>query len=169
VAVSHKTVEILNKDYAPVPDTDEELIFNDQQDHMYLALVETVMEDSGLNIVKKHQVDRDAQKIYAELVEHYSGEVSQVTKTSADQLWTSFTTSQLPRGGTKNSAKSIEKFMAQVDQYNKLVSTDERVSDGSRLVHLKRFLRNIPDYQLMIKMLEIYNKTNTVTACSKSK
>ena len=50
VAVSHKTVEVLNKDYVPTPGTDEEPIFNDQQDHMYLALVETVVEDSGLNI-----------------------------------------------------------------------------------------------------------------------
>jgi len=57
--------------------------------------------------------------------------------------------------------------MAQVDQYNKLVSTDERVSDGSQLVHLKRFLKNIPDYQLML--LEIYNKTETILPCNKSK
>ena len=154
VAVSHKTVEVLNKDYVPAPGTDEEPIFNDQQDHMYLALVETVVEDSGLNIVKNHQADRDAQKIYAELTEHYSGKASQVTKISADQLWTSFATSTLPKGGTTNTAKSIEKFMGQVDRYNKLVGADERVSDASRLVHLKRFLKNIPDYKLMIKMLE---------------
>lgn len=46
MAVSHKTVKILNKDYVPAPGTDEELIFKDMQDHMYLALEETVVEDS---------------------------------------------------------------------------------------------------------------------------
>ena len=74
---THGVEDVLNHLYSPVPGSDEEEVFKEMQSHMYSVFVKLVKETKGLQIVKNHQDDKDAQAIYKELSNYYAGEASQ--------------------------------------------------------------------------------------------
>jgi hypothetical protein len=59
--------DILNPAY--VPKTIEEIaLFDEKQKYMYSVLERILQTDEGKSIVRSHDADRDAQKIYAKFL-----------------------------------------------------------------------------------------------------
>ena len=115
LAYTHGVEKVLNHLYSPVPGSDEEEVFEEMQGHMYTVFVRLVKETKGLQIVKKHKDDRNAQTIYKELSDHYAGKASQMAIANLDEMETSIMTAEIPETRRQPLIQYLEKWKLKVD------------------------------------------------------
>ena len=152
---THGVEDVLNHLYSPVPGSDEEEVFKEMQSHMYSVFVKLVKETKGLQIVKNHQDDKDAQAIYKELSAYYAGEASQMAIANLDEMENSIMTVEIPETRRQALITTMQKYLLQIDDFNKLAPSDRQISDAQRLVNLKRLIKNVPELQNINSMVSL--------------
>jgi len=155
LAYTHGVEDVLNHLYSPVPGSDEEELFEEMQKHMYTVFVRLVKETKGLQIVKKHKDDRDAQTIYKELYDHYAGEASQMAIANLDEMETSIMTAEIPDPRRLPLISYMENWKLKLDDFNNLADDDRFMNDAQTLVHLKSFIKNVPELQSINNMVTV--------------
>ena len=172
LAYTHGVEKVLNHLYSPVPGSDEEEVFEEMQGHMYTVFVRLVKETKGLQIVKKHKDDRDAQTIYKKLYDYYAGEASQMAIANLDEMENSIMEAEIPETRRQPLLVSMQKWKLKVDDFNSLAPPDRFMNDAQTLVHMKRFIKNVPELQSINNMVNVMctgllNSGRTPTALDK--
>jgi len=125
------------------------------QSHMYSVFVKLVTETKGLQIVKSHQDDKDAQAIYKELSEYYAGEASQMAIANLDEMENSIMVVEIPEVRRQALLTSMQKFLGKIDDFNKLAPLDRQMNDAQKLINLKRLIKNVPELQSINSMVTV--------------
>ena len=68
IALLHDVIDALNPEY--VPSTAQESLFKQKQLFVYSVFCEQLAMPKSRNILCKYQTSLDAQKVYADLIEH---------------------------------------------------------------------------------------------------
>ena len=152
---THGVEDVLNHLYSPVPGSDEEEVFKEMQSHLYPVFVKLVKETKGLQIVKSHQDDKDAQAIYKELSEYYAGEASQMAIANLDEMENSIMMAEIPEVRRQALITSMQKYLLKIDDFNKLASADRQMNDAQKLTNLKRLIRNVPELENINSMVTV--------------
>ena len=149
--------KVLNHRYSPVPGSDEEEVFEKMQGHMYTVFVRLVEETKGLRIVKEHKSDRDAQTIYKKLSDYYAGEARrwQLPISMRWRMESSIMDGEIPEPRRQPLLLSMQKWRLKVDDFNSLAPPGRYINDAQTLVHLKRFIKNVPELQDINNMVDI--------------
>jgi len=147
--------KVLEPLYSPVAGSDEEEVFDEMLGIMYSVFVKLVKETKGLQIVKAHQVDRDAQAIYKELSEYYAGEASQMAISNLDEMENSIMEAEIPETRRQALLTSMQKFILKIDDFNNLATPDRQMNDAQKLTNLKRLIRNVPELQSINSMVTV--------------
>jgi len=152
---THGVEDVLNHLYSPVAGSDEEEVFKEMQSHLYPVFVKLVKETKGLQIVKSHQDDKDAQAIYKELSNYYAGEASQMAIANLDEMENSIMIAAIPEVRRQALITSMQKYLLKIDDFNKLAPPDREMNDAQKLVNLKRLIINVPELQNINSMVTV--------------
>jgi hypothetical protein len=114
------------------------------QTFMYAVLESKVLTSKGKEIVRKHEVQKDAQSAYAELVQHHRS--STAASISAREIMGYLTSVTIGDGRFKGSTvEFLVHWTQQVRLYQKLMRSASTFGDDEKLVHLVRAVSTIPE------------------------
>ena len=130
-------------------------------------VIKLVKETKGLRIVKLHKDDRDAQAIYEELCEYYTGEASQMAISNLNEMKNSVIDAKLPKVRRINLSLSMQRWIALVEEFNGIALIERQVNDAQQLVYLKRFIRDVPEVKEINKMVDVMCSGRTTTPAEK--
>ncbi len=183
--------EILNEDYFPF-DEDEEELFQEKQKYMYAVFHDILQTDMGKTIVRKYKETGDARQIYLEYLDY--GMKSTQALIAASETLTYLTTARLGTGQWNGTYEAfILHWLKQYEEWVKLqpqgsVMTDtfkrtllenavepisdlRRVKDNSRLVAISGAGNEIPfdAYQTLLQSAaQTLDKSNTPSINAKT-
>ena len=110
---------------------------------MFSILVKILQTDKGKALVKKHDSDRDAQAILAEL--HQFQTSSELASNEITRLITYLTNLRLNDSWKGTTQQFLYHFNEKLWLLNSLVPSSERLPDSCRLSFLKITIAQIPD------------------------
>jgi hypothetical protein len=124
---------VLNPVYTPLIGSIDETTFNLEQTYMYDVLNKTVLTNKGKEILRAHHVDRNAQKAYADLCEHYSTSTAAVI--DAIDTYKYIITAKIEdwRGDTE---KFIMHWFEQVRLYESVAEPDAYMTEQQKIMNL---------------------------------
>ena len=131
--------ELTDPTYVPVSD-EAKALFDVKQKFFYAVLAKTVQTDRGRAIVRQYEETYDAQKVYADLVQHHLGS-TQAQMESADIL--AYVTSARFGSGDWNSTATsfVNNWQNQVIRYERI--SGERFSDKTKRVLLENAVSDV--------------------------
>lgn len=88
----HKCTEVTNPDYVPQSPAEVDL-FKEKQMFMMSIWDKTLKTKKGLQILRRHRNDHDAQAVYSELLDYYTN--STHAKLASRALWNAIVSTQL--------------------------------------------------------------------------
>ena len=126
-AAAQDLSEVLDPKYVP-QNVEEVELFEEKQKYMYQVADRILQTDRGVVFVGQHEVDFDAQKVFAKTLEYYLK--SRTADIDASDHLTYITTSKFnPTTWNGTAIGFISNWQEQVRNYNKLVNDkDERLS-----------------------------------------
>ena len=146
-AASQSVENVLNPDYIPTAGEQADL-FAIQLKYMYSVFTKTVKTDFGKSIVRKHETDRDAQKVYKEIVEHQLKSTKALI--SSSELMSYITSAKLGDGTWKGSTESfILHWQNQVRLFEKQTPVDEHFPSGAKMRMLQNAVHNIVELRIV--------------------
>jgi hypothetical protein len=124
---------VLNPTYSPLIGSVDETTFKLEQTYMYNVLNKTVLTNKGKEILRAHHVDRNAQKAYADLCEHYSTSTAAVI--DAIDTYKYIITAKIEdwRGDTK---KFIMHWFEQVRLYESVAEPEAYMTEQQKIMNL---------------------------------
>ena len=127
------------------PATPEEVeLFSEQQKYVYAVLESKVMTDAGKSIVREHETDYDAQKVYSKLATHHLKSTKAMIESST--ILSYITSVRLGNGEWKGSTEGfILHWQNQVRLYERQVPPSDHFSDGQKRIMLEVAVANIDD------------------------
>ncbi len=134
---------VLNPKYKP---TTPELIdlFKEQQKYVYAVLEKCLLTDRGKKIVREHESDYDAQKVYDKIKQHHME--STKARTNASKLLTYITSTRLGNGEWRGTTEGfIIHYQDQIRLYERLVDKKDHFSEGQKQVMLQNAVNGIDD------------------------
>ena len=134
--------DILDPTFVPIGPNAKDL-FNEQQKFMYSVFLTTLLTDTGKDLVRQHEPNHDAQKIYHELCDAYTK--STKASNAASKLLSHCSTAQLgvtPWSGTHEAF--ILHWQESMRQHNELVPLSQTISDGAKQTMLQNAVKHIP-------------------------
>ncbi len=152
--------DVLDPSYTPTTAKDTDL-FIEKQKFLYAVLESKVLTDHGKAIVRQHEDDFDAQKVYQKLQEHHLRS-TQATIDSSSVL--SYVTSArlLGNGEWRGStaATFILHWQDQVRLYERQVELSDHFSDGQKRIMLENAVHPIAELR-QVKINADLEKTRT--------
>ena len=153
-AKAHDLADVINTSYKPRNPTDAAK-FQVRQNFLYSVLDKNIQTEVGRRIVRKHQTNSDAQKVYAELKEYYFG--STFARTNARTILKYLVRTTIDSHWKGTTQGFILHFQEQVRQYRQLKDSDGALGDPIVYELLQHAVSSIPD----LRAVEV---TATVTA-----
>jgi hypothetical protein len=151
---------VLDPTYVPRTEEEREL-FELQKAYMYSVWDYTLITDKGKEIVINHEEDQDGQRVYEDLVHHYTHSIDAELK--GDELREYITGVTYNNSWKGNSATFIRHWKAKVKEYNELQQDpDDRLSDNTKMTTLQNAVRDVPELHAVKTMAVNYalqNKT----------
>lgn len=133
--------EVIDSSY--VPPTDEaKALFDAKQTYMYAVFEKVVQTDRGRAIVRQYEATYDAQKVYAELVQHHL----QSTKAQMDaaEIMGYITTARFGSGVWQTNAQGfVDNWQNQVRLYERIA--DEPFSDKTKRILLENAVAGVSE------------------------
>ncbi len=134
---------VLDDSYVPTTNDDKEL-FQEQQKYMFSVFEKTLKTQNGLNILRSHHNNSDAQQVWKELCQKY------VKSTRADiqagNLMTYISSAKLGDSSWKGTTEDfIIHWENQVRKYHSLVETAEQLSPGIQKTLLMNAVAPVPE------------------------
>jgi hypothetical protein len=81
-ARAQDVMDVLDPKYKPLSQADKEL-FDEKQKYVYAILEQKVLTDKGKALVRDHESDYDAQKVYEKLQKHHLSSTKAMMDSSA--------------------------------------------------------------------------------------
>ena len=108
--------EVFDPNYSAVTGSDEDQVFQLKKDYVYSMLATNLKTLKGMAIVKAHEHTRDAQKVFADLVDHYTTSITASTR--AQVLFEKITVTTVPETRRDSLGKYITTFNDWIREYN---------------------------------------------------
>jgi len=136
--------DVLDPTYAPDTDVDK-AVFRLKQDFMYPVFRRVLLVPWGKELVRNHNTDRDAQKVFAGLLDRFK-KSAEATFSAADTLQY-ITTAKL--GKNSSWRGSMENFLIhwndQVRLYNERVDITEVIPSPLKMTLLQTAVNDVPE------------------------
>ena len=146
--------DVLDKTYIPVRPEDQAL-FAEKQHYMYSVFVDKLQTDKGKEIVRLHQATSDAQKIYADLVEHYTKSTAAVL--DASKILSFLTNHKLGKDSwSGTTTQFIAYWVEQVRLYNSLTDPRPPLQDELKMELLQNAVFHVDE----LRAVQLQNHTN---------
>ncbi|EEC51029.1 predicted protein [Phaeodactylum tricornutum CCAP 1055/1] len=141
-AVSHNVEKVLDPSYLPT-DPLEKSLFEEQNKFVYSALEHTLQTDMGINIVREHSFDFNAQEVFRKVVKHYTESAS--AKISSSTTLGYLTTAKYSSSWTGTAEGFILHWKNHLRIYNDTVPTGEQLPQQLCLSLLENAVHDIPE------------------------
>ena len=140
-ARSHDCYNVFNPNYKPLPKDQD--VFNEKQIFIYSVFEEKLQTDTGKHLVRKHELDYDAQTIFKQLTVH-AKESTQAT-IEASKFLNYIASVCLHRSKWKGSYYSfILHWCDKVRLYKELIPVNDRFTDNFKMAMLQNTVTGIP-------------------------
>ena len=140
-AMAQDVSDVLNETYVPVS-LDDIALFAEKQKYVYAVLESKVLTDRGKSIIRDHEHDFDAQKVYQKIKSYHLK--STKAKMESSVILSYITSSKLGDGTWNGSTESfIINWQNQVRLYEKHVPPDDHFSEGQKRIMLQNAVNDI--------------------------
>ncbi len=158
VAIAQDVADVLNEHYSPTS-TEEKELFQAKNNYMYSVFVQTVKSDVGKSIVRQHEVDKDAQKVYQEIKRHYLD--STKAQISSADILSYITSIRLGTGLWKGTTEAfILHWQNQVRLYETLTPTSDHFGNGQKKIMLQNAVHPVAELR-QVKTTADQHRTQT--------
>ena len=142
-AASQDVSNVLDSTYVP-PDQDAETLFKLQNNYMYSVFIKVLKTDIGKSIVRAHQQDRDAQKVYEKVINHYLKSTKALISTA--DLLSYITSASLKDGNWKGTMEAyILHWEDQVRLYESQTDTADHFNQGMKKTMLQNAVSSVEE------------------------
>ena len=149
---------VFNENYIPVPGSEEEEEFRLMNDFVYSVFANTLKTLKGAEFVKNHETDRDAQKVYIEIVKHYTKSTAATGR--ASELFKKITANTIPESRRDTLQSYIAKWSDWVREYSLLASTP--MDSATMMVHFEHYVKDVPQLDTIKNNIEMFATTVSV-------
>ena len=119
-------------------------LFLEQKKYMYAVFEHILLTDQGKAIIREHELDRDAQKVYAKVIDFYLASTT-AAMTSSDLL-SYITSARLGNGTWRGNTQSfILHWIDQVRLYEKQVPQRDHFSHGLKRTMLQNAMHDVAE------------------------
>jgi hypothetical protein len=133
--------DVLDPSYVP-KSAEDIALFDEKQKYMYSVLEKILQTDEGKVIVRSHDLDRDAQKIYAEFLATMTMSTEAIM--GSGELLSYLTTAKISDGSWRGTAKAfVLNWIEQLRQYQDTVPLTDRLSETVQRTMLQNAVRNL--------------------------
>ena len=148
----------MDPDYIPATTEDRDL-FIEKQKFLYAVLESKVLTDHGKAIIRQHEDDFDAQKVYQKLQEHHLRSTQATIDSSS--ILSYITSACLGNGEWRGSTTTfILHWQDQVRLYERQVELSDHFSDGQKRIMLENAVHPIAELR-QVKINADIEKTQT--------
>ena len=156
VAKTHKCSEVLDPNYTPGSEPEEQELFEAKQTFMFSVFNTNLQTDMGKTIVRKHLVNTDAQAVWNELSEHMK---TSSKGASEKRRLTQYVTNTVLDDNFKGTTEQfVLHFNEQFRQLEEISEDDERLPPSVRLTLLQTAVRSINDLRI-VEILDEFQST----------
>ena len=147
VAKTHECSEVLDPNYTPGSEPEEEELFEAKQTFMFSVFNTNLQTDMGKTIVRSHLASTDAQPVWKELSEHMrTSSKGAPEKRRLTQYVTNTVLDDKFKGTTE---QFVLHFNEQFRQLEEISEDDERLPPTVKLTLLQTAVRSINDLRIV--------------------
>ena len=146
VAKTHECSEVLDPNYTPGSEPEEEELFEAKQTFMFRVFNTNLQTDMGKTVVRKHLSSTDAQPVWKELSEHMR---TSSEGASEKRRLTQYVTKTVLDDNFKGTTEQfVLYFNEQFRQFEEISEDDERLPPTVKLTLLQTAVRSINDLRI---------------------
>ena len=147
VAKTHECSEVLDPNYTPGSEPEEEELFEAKQTFMFSVFNTNLQTDMGKTIVRRHLASTDAQAVWKELSEHMR---TSSKGASEKRRLTQYVTNTVLDDNFKGTIEQfVLHFNEQFRQLEEISEDDERLPPTVMLTLLQTAVRSINDLRIV--------------------
>ena len=158
VAKTHKCSEVLDPNYTPGREPEEEELFEAKQTFMFSVFNTNLQTDMGKTIVRRHLASTGAQAVWKELSEHMR---TSSKGASEKRRLTQYVTNTVLDDNFKGTTEQfVLHFNEQFRQLEEISEDDERLPPTVKLTLLQTAVRSINDLRIVETLDEFQSTTH---------
>ena len=158
VAKTHECSEVLDPNYTPGSEPEEQELFEAKQTFMFSVFNANLQTDMGKTIVRRHLTSTDAQAVWKELSEHMR---TSSKGASEKRRLTQYVTNTVLDDNFKGTTEQfVLHFNEQFRQLEKISEDDERLPPTVKLTLLQAAGRSINDLRIVETLDEFQSTTH---------
>ena len=158
VAKTHECSEVLDPNYTPGSEPEEEKLFEAKQTFMFSVFNTNLQTDMGKTIVRRHLVSTDAQAVLKELSEHMR---TSSKGASEKRRLTQYVTNTVLDDNFKGTTEQfVLHFNEQFRQLAEISEDDERLPSTVKVTLLQTAVRSINDLRIVETLDEFQSTTH---------
>ena len=158
VAKTHKCSEVLDPNYTPGSEPEEEELFEAKQTFMFSVFNTNLQTDMGKTIVRRHLASTDAQAVWKELSEHMR--TSSKGASEKRRLTQYVTNTALDDNFKGTTEQFVLHFNEQFRQLEEISEDDESLQPTVKLTLLQTAVRSINDLRIVETLDEFQSTTH---------
>ena len=158
VAKTHECSEVLDFNYTPGSESEEQELFEAKQTFMFSVFNTNLQTDMGKTIVRRHLASTDAQAVWKELSEHMR---TSSKGASEKRRLTQYVTNTVLDDNFKGTTEQfVLYFNEQFRQLEEISEDDERLPPTVKLTLLQTAVRSINDLRIVETLDEFQSTTH---------
>ena len=158
VAKTHECSEVLDPNYTPGSEPEEEELFEAKQTFMFSVFNTNLQTEMGKTIVRRHLASTDAQAVWKELSEHMR--TSSKGASEKRRLTQYVTITVLDDNFKGTTEQFVLHFNEQFRQLEEISEDDERLPPSVKLTLLQTAVRSINDLRIVETLDEFQSTTH---------
>ena len=157
VAKTHECNEVLDPNYTPHSEPDEQELFEAKQTFMFSVFNAILQTDMGKTIVRRHLANTDAQAVWKELSEHMR---TSSKGASEKRRLTQYVTNTVLDDNFKGTTEQfVLHFNEQLMQLDEISEDSEKLPPTVKLTRLETTVRSINDLWIVETLEELQSTT----------
>ena len=158
VAKTHKCSEVLDPNYTPGSEPEEQELFEAKQTFMFSVFNTNLQTDMGKTTVRRHLASTDAQAVWKKLSEHMK---TSSKGASEKRRLTQYVTNAVLDDNFKGTTEQVVlHFNEQFRQLEEISEDDERLPPTVKLTLLQTAVRSINDLRIVETLDEFQSTTH---------
>ena len=158
VAKTHKCSDVLDPNYTPGSEPEEQELFEAKQTFMFSVFNTNLQTDMGKTIVRRYLASTDAQALWKELSEHMK---TSSKGASEKRRLTQYVTNTVLDDNFKGTTEQfVLHFNEQFRQLEEISEDDERLPPSVKLTLLQTAVRSINDLRIVETLDEFQSTTH---------
>ena len=157
VAKTHECNEVLDPNYTPASEPEEQQLFEAKQTFMFSVFNANLQIDMGKTIVRRHLANTDAQAVWRELSEHMRTSSKGASK---KRSLTQYATNTILDDNFKGTTEQfVLHFKEQFRQLEEISEDSEKLPPTVKLTLLQTAVRSINDLRIVETLDEFQSTT----------